>query len=195
MATAAQAAITAIRGQNANQYIFVEGGGSYAACKDFASGSPSADTEFLTLEDPKNALIAECHAYTDSVDEGNTDIAKQGMGLSSVTNATTFASQNNIHLFLGETGLGFTPSSYAEEKAMFDYMAANPTVWIGWTAWGGGAAWPESYDFLFEPRATNYSPVVTPFIDRPMMRFLNTYATGRSWPAASGAWPFTVQFP
>jgi len=193
MATVAQAAITAIRAQGAKQYIFVEGGGSYAACESFVSSGAGA--AFLTLTDPQDALIAECHAYTDSNNEGNTDYAAQGHGLGSVTSATAFASANGIKLFLGETGVGFTPSSYAEEKAMFDYMAANPSVWIGWTAWGGGPAWPENYYFLFEPRATNYNPVVTPFIDRPMMRFLNTYATGHSWPAASGTWPNTVQFP
>jgi endoglucanase len=171
----------------------LEGGGSYAACAGFVS--TGAGAAFLTLSDPQNELIAACHAYTDSNNEGNTDYAAQGRGLSSVTSATTYASANGIKLFLGETGVGFTPSSYAEEKAMFDYMAANPSVWIGWTAWGGGPNWGENYYFLFEPRATNYNPVVTPFIDRPMMRFLNTYATGHSWPSASGAWPYNVQFP
>jgi endoglucanase len=52
MAAAAQAAINAIRGQGAKQYIFVEGGGSYAACAGFVS--TGAGAAFLTLSDPQN---------------------------------------------------------------------------------------------------------------------------------------------
>lgn len=195
-ATVQQLAITAIRGQSFNGYIFTEFGPSFAACEDV---SANAGPAFITLTDAQSKLVLECHAYTDSNNSGNSDYSAQGKGLSSVQSATTYALAHNIKLFLGETGVGFTPSNYSEEKVLFDYMAANMDSgsggWVGFTAWGGGPYWPESYYYLFEPRATNYSPVVTPFVDRPMMRFLNTYATGNSWPSAGGAWPNNVQFP
>jgi hypothetical protein len=66
---------------------------------------------------------------------------------------------------------------------------------ITWQEWGGGPNWGQNCYYLFEPRATNYNPVVTPFIGRPMMRFLNTYATGHSWPTASGAWLYIPRTP
>ena len=188
MATAAQAAINAIRTAGANQYIFVEGGNSYADCRQIQYDAGPA---FLTLTDSQNKLIAECHNYFDSSNSGSSDVASTGAGLDRVTTATTYAQAHNIKLFLGEFGIGFTPSMYTEGKAAMDYMQAHMDSgsggWVGWTAWGGGPNWSENYWYNFEPRATNYSPVVTPLIDRPMMRFLSTYATGGTW--ASGQFP------
>lgn len=173
LGVAAQLAITAIRAAGATQPIFVEGGGDFAACQSFSTG---AGPVFKTLTDTSNSLIAECHAYFDSNNSGTSDIGLSGSAVSRLSAAGTYAAANGIKLFLGEFGVGFTASMYAEDKAALDLLAASPSTWVGWTAWGGGVAWPEQYIYLFEPRA---SPTI---IDRPMIRILNTYATGHVWP-------------
>lgn len=192
-----QEAITAIRTAGANQHIMVEWGPGWGACMDFhTNGGPS----FLTLTDPQNKLIAHCHNYlrtgtaVDSYCADCDDTATEGKGLGIVTNATAYAKANNIKLFLGEFGLGHTASAYSEGKKMLDYIAANMDSgsggWVGWTAWGGGRDWGEDYMIKFEPLSFN-----TPVADKPNMQFLSTYATGGTWPSASGSWPNDVKFP
>jgi endoglucanase len=174
LGVAAQLAITAIRAAGATQPIFVEGGGDYAACASF---STNAGPVFKTFTDSANNLVAECHAYFDSNNSGTSDVGSAGTALGRLQSAGTYATANGIKLFLGEFGVGFTPSMYAEDKIALDLMAASPSTWVGWTAWGGGPNWPEGYIYLFEP---HYS---SPIVDRPQMWILNTYATGHVWPA------------
>lgn len=192
-----QAAINAIRTAGFENHIMVEFGPGYASCQDWhTNGGPA----FLTLTDTENKLIASCHNYLRTGGPGDgfcpdcDGYATQGKGLSIVTNATAYAKANNIKIFLGEFGIGFTQSSYSEGKKMLDYIAANMDSgtggWVGWSAWGGGRDWGENYGILFEPRSLN-----SPIVDRPNMRFLSTYATGGTWPGKVGAWPDDVVFP
>ena len=197
-ATIQQSAITAIRGQGFNNYIFTEFGSGYAACGDVsANGGPA----FKTLTDSQSKLVLECHAYLEGCGNDTCgDYASQGAALSNLNSATTYAAANGIHLFWGEFNAGFNASMYSELKVAFDLMAANPTVWYGWTEFGAGPAWPEGYVGLIEPRE-----FPTPYADRPQMRILNSAATGNTWPCAvyasgsSGAcatanWPYDVKF-
>lgn len=188
LATIYQTTITAIRGQSFNGYVFTEFGPSFAACSDVtANGGPA----FGTLTDSQSKLILECHAYLQQCGNDSCgDYAAQGAALSNLSGATTYCAANGCHLFWGEFNAGFTPSMYSEMTVAFNLMAANPTVWYGWSEYAGGPAWPEQYVGLIEPRDFN-----TPIADRPQMRILSTYATGGTWPTAGGAWPYNVQFP
>lgn len=195
-----QAAIDAIRAADFTSYIMVEFGSGYAACGqiDDVNGAGAA---FLTLTDPEDKLILSCHNYLRNGTAGDffcpdcDDYASQGKGLGIVTDATAWAKANDVKLFLGEFGIGFTQSAYSEGKKMLDYIHANEDSgsggWIGWSAWGGGPSWNESYKIMFEPRR-----FTAPIADRPNMKFLSTYATGGTWPGLPPApWPNDVVYP
>jgi aryl-phospho-beta-D-glucosidase BglC (GH1 family) len=195
-----QNTINAIRGAGASQYIFVEMGSSYAACSD-VSGNSGAYFKALTdsghaVGAAGNKLVLECHSYLESCGYDCNDYAGQGDALSNIQTATTYAQANGIPLFLGETSVGFTQSMYAEDKVLFDYMAAHAYAgtgtggWIGFTPWGAGPGWPDNYVLKYQP-----SGQAGLWIDRPTMRLISTYWTGGTWTAAGGTWPNTVQFP
>lgn len=183
-----QTTINGIRGAGFVGYISTEFGPSFAGCFDVVANAGPAH---LTLTDPQNKLMLQCHFYMQACGNDTCgDYASQGASLANLGPATTYAAANSIKLFWGEFNMGYTPSMYAEAKVAFDLLAANPSVWIGWTEFGAGPAWPENYVGLIEPRS-----YPTPYVDRPQMRFLSTYATGGVWPTASGSWPNNVQFP
>jgi endoglucanase len=182
-----QLAITAIRGAGATtQYIMVEYGGDFADCRSI---SATTGALFKTLTDAQSKLILECHNYWDSNNSGATGPAVQGAALNRISAATTYAASNSIKLFFGEFGIYDDPTSFSETKVALDYIAANPTVWVGWSAWGGGPNWPLTYQFIMEPQ--NYLPL----IDLHVMRLLSTYAAGKTWSAGGGAWPWTAKYP
>ena len=35
---------------------------------------------------------------------------------------------------------------------------ADPAHWVGWTAWGAGAWWPQDYPFNLQPTSTGERP-------------------------------------
>lgn len=170
MGKAAQAAIYAIRDAGADNWIMVEGGGSYANCQEFVS-SGWGDVA-LTLTDPKDRLIYQCHEYLDRDNSGTHDTAIKGSGSTQLENATEWARVNGKKLFLGEFGIGNTPSGLRESEDMLAYMQGNNDVWAGWTAWGGGPAWPDDYIFKLEPRLHTGQ---TSYTDAPQMKLLIKY--------------------
>lgn len=175
-----QSAITGIRSQSFNNYVFVEFGSDYASCPNVSAESGPT---FITLTDTSNKLILECHAYLASCNnDGCGDGAAQGAALSRLQSATTYCAANGCHLFWGEFNMTYNPQMYTEMKIAMDLIAANSSVWYGWTEFAGGPAWGENYIGLIEPRS-----FVAPVIDRPFMDLLNTYATGHTWPCTTYA--------
>lgn len=165
MATLANAAIAAIRDEGFTNYIHVEGGASFANCNSFISSGWG--TAALTVTDPLDKVIFQCHEYLDANNSGTSDEALPGSGSTQLQNATTWARANGKKLFLGEFGVGYTDSGMAENADLLDFMIENNDVWVGWTAWGGGPAWPESYEFKFEPLS-----YTEPYAHKPTMMLL-----------------------
>lgn len=170
MGRAAQSAIYAIRDAGANNWIMVEGGGSYASCGKLVK-SGWGDIA-LTLSDPMNKLIFQCHDYLDYNHSGTHDTAVKGSGAKQLVEATKWARENRKKLFLGEFGIANTPSGMSENEAMLSYMNDNSDVWVGWTAWGAGPAWPENYFFKLDPLPPTRGES---YFDRPQMKLLLKY--------------------
>lgn len=191
-----QTTINQIRTNSFNNYIFTEWGPSFAACSDVpANGGPS----FITLTDTQSKLILECHNYLQSGNIDTSEYAVQGSALSDLNGgspigtpggATGFCLTNGCHLWWGEFNEAFTASMYSETSVAFNLMAAYPTVWYGWGEFRADPTGNEMYPGNILPR-----DFTIPYSNRPLVMPLNTYATGHTWPTASGAWPYNVQFP
>jgi aryl-phospho-beta-D-glucosidase BglC (GH1 family) len=192
-----QVVIDAVRGEDFTGYIFVEFGSSYSTCTSVATSSGPA---FITLTDAENKLVLQCHGYLNASAPpsytthcGNDtcgDWSYNGAALAHLSAATTYCAANGCKLFWGAFNSTYTKEMFAELKIAFDHMAANPTVWLGWTEFSGGPALGESYAGGVEPRS-----YTAPIPDRPNMRILNTYATGHTWPSAEGTWPNNIEWP
>lgn len=165
MGNASQLCINRIRAEGFSGWIHVESGGSYSSAKDFVSSGAGAQAVLRT--DPLNKLIFHLHAYFDSDNSGTHDTAAVGAGVGRLSTATAFARTNGLKLFLGEFGIAHTKQCLIEGAAALDYMKANSDVWVGWTGWSAGPAWPEDYYFKLEPGSMN-----APIVDRPQIKML-----------------------
>jgi hypothetical protein len=172
---AVQASINAIRANEAvPHWIHVED--VNYPCQS-VSGSTGAGAHFKTLNDTQNMLILDCHAYMDGGNTGGSDIAVEGAALSMLSNATTYASANGIKLFIGENGIGPTPSMVAQETLFWNFILAHSNTIVGATFWGAGDF---SSGYLFPMDPSQYAgtdPIVPAF----GAYFANHYFNGIGW--------------
>lgn len=107
------------------------------------------------IADPAGNFVFEMHQYFDSDSSGT-----KGLCISSAQTrlnaATNWARALGYKIFLGEF-MGGNPTVSGQENcgavvpAACTFMAANQDVWCGWTAWGGGDRWGQSYIFRLDP--------------------------------------------
>lgn len=179
----AQAAITSLRNAGFNNWIMVEGGGSYAAANAYvASGAASA---FEALTDPLNKLIAQVHCYLDANGQGSSPTPSgTGVGVLSLIGCTERARSAGTKLFLGEFGISTDASMIAEVAAQLDYISNNRDVWVGWTAWTTAP-----YQLL--PSAVAAAPYQYPppaanglVVDQPQMSTLTAHGVASAYNTA-----------
>lgn len=162
-ATAADAAITAIRATGAKQLILIPGTDYTGAYDWVSSGNAAAWTK---VNDPANNFAFEVHQYLDSDNSGTHATCVAGIGSTALIAATKWARSFGYHLFLGEVGWSQDPSCSTEGPAIMDYTTDNADVWIGWTYWAGGPWIPQSYIFMLDPAS------FTDPVDKPQMKTL-----------------------
>lgn len=135
------AAIAAIREAGARNLILVPGSGWTGAHSWISSGNGDAA---LAIRDPLNAMAFDVHQYLDRRSSGSDGSCAAGAG-QRLDAFTAWARAHRKHGFLGEFGGGANESCLTELRALLQHMADNRDVWLGWTAWGGGAWWPDDY--------------------------------------------------
>ena len=142
---AAQAAVTGIRSIGANNLVLICGN-NFADASEFQSGRLSDPLK--NIKDPANNFAFEIHDYPDTA-YGTSDSCTTGSGGSATTavNAlSTFlawAKQYNVKGLLGEFSAGISTSAQSSCTSavtqMLTFLGQNPTTFIGWTYWAGGA--------------------------------------------------------
>jgi endoglucanase len=166
--TGATAAINGMSAISTSQLIAIPGTywtSAYHWATD--SGNSTAWTGYVP---PAGQHIAfDMHNYLDSDQSGTHIPCVVGVGNSSLTNATTWARNNNFKIILGETGWSTDPTCPPEASTFMAYMTSNPDVWLGWTYFNGGShVFYGNYAYGVAP--TGYPN--GPFTDKPQMSTL-----------------------
>jgi endoglucanase len=157
-ASAANAAIAAIRSAGAKNLVFVEGNGWAGAAGWVQNwyGTPDA-TVMLTITDPANNYVFEAHQYLDPQSTGGGDTCDSAtIGSERVKPFTDWLRQNGKRGFLGEFNGGTNATCYAALADLFNHLEANADVYLGWTWWASGPEWGSSLRVL-EPGRDDYA--------------------------------------
>jgi endoglucanase len=163
----AQAAVTGIRSTGANNLILICGN-DFAGPQDFVAAGWSDPLK--DIKDPANNFAFEIHDYPDTAfgtaDDCTTQTVKTVMD--DLTTFVAWAKQYKAHALLGEFSAGISTKAGASCEAavtqMLTFVAANPTIFIGWTYWGAGAG--------FGSDNPMNSPLFNPGHDSPQMTVL-----------------------
>ncbi len=149
--SAAQAAITAIRGVDTKTPIYVEGN-DYSNAQNWSTLNPG----LATLVDPSHNLIFSAHVYLDTDDSGThydwTQQAALGTtvetGVDRLGNFVAWLQQYHLNGDVGEVGVGNDNSAWLQ--ALDNTVAYAKANNLQTTYWAGGAWWG-SYPMSVEP--------------------------------------------
>jgi endoglucanase len=166
--------VNAIRRRtNCRNKILVAGQGYSSAGAWVSSGQADA---YLDFYDPANNFAFEPHCYFDTDSSGTTGVCVSN-AQNRLVAITTWAKANGFKLFLGEVA-GGDPTKDGQQTcgtvtpAAYSYMANNKDAWLGWTTWGYGPRWPDTYMFKLTP--ADPSSFTS---QRPCMNMLFPYLT------------------
>lgn len=166
-ASAANAAIVAIRNASASNLILVPGNawtGAHSWSQNWY-GTPNA-TVMLSIIDSGNNFVFEAHQYLDADSSGTSDACVSGsIGSQRLQGFTNWLRQHKKRGFLGEFGAGASATCLAALSDMLAHVHANPDVWLGWAYWAAGPWWGNYFTSL-EPRNG---------VDAPQMASLAPY--------------------
>lgn len=148
----AQTVTDAIRRAGARNLLLVPGTAYSGAHSWVSSGNAKAMADFA---DPADNFAFEVHQYLDDDSSGKSGTCVPGSGSRLAPFIDWAKEKPGRRGFLGEFAAG-DPAIAGQEQcakeltALLD-AAENSGVFIGWTAWGGGAWWPQDYIFRLGP--------------------------------------------
>lgn len=161
-ASAANAAIAAIRQAGATNKILVPGNGWTGAESWSQSwyGTPNA-TVMLTIQDPGNNFAFEAHQYLDTAGGTNPACVSATIGSQRMQAFTTWLRANGKKGFLGEFGAGSSPTCLAAIDDIVHHVETNSDVYLGWTYWAGGPWWGSNWMMLEPTGAVDVAQMTT----------------------------------
>ena len=143
---AAQDSVTAIRDAGASGEILVSG--SYWDGAHDWTTTDNASIMLSNVTDPLNNMAFEVHQYFDDNSGTSTNVASPTVGPDRMSDATAWARDAGVKMFLGEFGSGNDTASLTALSNTLAYMQANSDVWQGGTYWAGG---PMEGSYMFNP--------------------------------------------
>ena len=149
----AQSVTHAIRATGAGNVLLVPGTDYTGAHSWVSSGNAKAMESFV---DPGNNFAFEVHQYLDADSSGKSGTCVEGSGSTRLKPFIDWAKAEPgrkgflAEFAAGDPGLAGQEQCAVELDALLD-AAENSGVFIGWTAWGGGAWWPAAYIFRLDP--------------------------------------------
>lgn len=164
-ASAAQAAIDAIRATGASNVVAVPGNGWTGAWTWHQSwyGTPNAEV-MGRVKDPAGRLLYEVHQYFDKDGSGtNPACVSPTIGVERLKGFTEWLRRHGHRGLLGEIGGGANPVCEQAVDGALKHLQANADVWAGWLWWAGGPLWGD-YFMSLEPGTDGR--------DKPQMRWL-----------------------
>jgi len=151
-ASAAQAAINAIRETGASNLITLPGNGYTGAWTWDQNwyGRPNAEV-MGAVHDPARRMLIEVHQYLDKDGSGTQpDCVSATIGAERLAGFTRWAREHGVRAVLGEVGGGNNPVCAQAIAGALDHLQANADVWAGWLWWAGGPNWGD-YFLSLEP--------------------------------------------
>ncbi|MEL4891480.1 glycoside hydrolase family 5 protein [Xanthomonas protegens] len=169
-ATAAQAAVDAIRATGASNLILVPGALWTGAHSWYTPVDGTSNASALaTLHDPLQRVAIEVHQYLDADSSGTSPVCvSDDIGVQRLRAFTDWLQQTGHLGFLGEFAAADNPTCPRALDGMLADIAQHPTLWLGWSYWAGGAWWRADYPFNVQPDADGH--------DRPQMAILAPWA-------------------
>ncbi|HWP26986.1 MAG TPA: glycoside hydrolase family 5 protein [Xanthobacteraceae bacterium] len=150
---AANIAIAEIRRAGAANLILVPGNG-WSSARDWLSskyGIPNSRA-MLKVMDPAKNYVFEVHQYFDRDFTGtHAECRSVDIGERTLTPFTLWARKHRKRGFLGEFGVGRSPTCLENLDRVLRFMAANNDVWLGWAYWAAGTWWEKDYYTNIEP--------------------------------------------
>ncbi|QRM56779.1 glycoside hydrolase family 5 protein [Sinorhizobium sp. BG8] len=149
----ANAAIAAIRGTGATNFVMVPGtiwSGAHSWETDRLGGANG--TVMLGVQDPANNFAFEVHQYLDSDFSGMHDTCERADdAVAALENFTAWLRKNGKRGFLGEFGGAANTDCLTGLARMTAVVNENSDVWTGWTYWAAGDWWPASEPLNIQP--------------------------------------------
>lgn len=159
-ATAANAAIAAIRKAGALNFVLVPGTawtGAHSWSSELSTGRN--DREMLAASDPLGRMAFDVHQYLDADFSGRSpDCPAAERAIRAIDDVSDWLRANGRRGFLGEVAASPRPECVSALKTIVSKVNAAPDLWIGWTAWAAGAWWPKDYPFNLEPTPDGPAP-------------------------------------
>lgn len=138
---AANAAVAAIRQQNASNLILVPGA-DWTGGHSWMEANASA---MATIHDPGNHFVYEIHQYFDADFSGTHDVcADPAIGARSLEGVTDWLAQQKRQAFLAEFGSTKNAICLQAMDNALSFIENHPQQWTGWTYWAGGSWWGEN---------------------------------------------------
>jgi endoglucanase len=139
---ALQAAVTAIRGTGATNWIMIQGNRWNSAMNWLNVDEwGKSNTEIMpTVKDPNGKILFNIHQYLDATHGGSFDgCISNNIGALYLSGVTHWLRNNNAHAFLGEFGSSNDSTCKGAVDDVLKFLAANSDVWVGWSWWNAGA--------------------------------------------------------
>jgi len=160
--------IAAIRETGAKNFILASGtawAGAHSWSQDLATGNNAK--EMLAVTDSLDRYAFDFHQYLDGNFSGTSpDCPSADRALAAIGDVSQWLKANKRRGFLGEVAAAEKPQCISTLLKMVNRVDAEPSLWVGWTLWGGGSLWPKDYMFNVEP---------TPDGDRLVLKLLTMH--------------------
>jgi endoglucanase len=167
-ATAANAAIVAIRATGASNTVTVPGNswtGAWTWSQNWY-GTPNS-VAMLSVTDSANNMLFEVHQYFDKDGSGSSaDCISNTIGSERLADFTKWLRAHGRRGLLGEIGGGNNTTCNLAVADALNHLSANTDVWGGWLWWAAGPWWGD-YFMSLEPGAGG--------VDKPQMKVLAPY--------------------
>lgn len=165
-ASAANAAIAAIRATGATNLITVPGVDWTNAYSwyDSSYGTPNA-VAMLTVSDPGDNMLFEVHNYLYPASATDQCVSTTA-GSDRIAPFIKWLRAKGKRGIVGETAGGPNATCNTAITGMLTTLAASSDVISGWLWWGGGPWWPTNYPFALDPLNG---------VDRPQMSVLSPF--------------------
>ncbi len=149
----ANAAIAAIRSQQAGNLILVPGT-NWTGAHSWGTGDPAEanGTVMLGVQDPAQNYAYEVHQYLDGDFSGTHATCERAQdAVTALQGFTEWLRANGKRGFLGEFGGSAKADCLDGIARMVEVIDSNPDIWTGWSYWVAGDWWPASEPLNIQP--------------------------------------------